>query len=102
SPHFPVKSSDIEISVTRKGDDLTAKLLGTANVEIKNGIAEGNATLNIDLDASKKGVTFNAHMAGKISVAGLGEAGASIFWNGEKMTFEAGGIVPIKIPGLAG
>ncbi|HTL34387.1 MAG TPA: DUF4157 domain-containing protein, partial [Kofleriaceae bacterium] len=104
SPHFKIKNSDFELSVTSKGgSDISAALIGTGQVEIDKGFASGLAQLDIDLKVHREqGVTFNARVAGKVAIAGLGEAATEIYWDGSKLTFNAGGTAPITLPGLEG
>ncbi|HUS29108.1 MAG TPA: DUF4157 domain-containing protein, partial [Kofleriaceae bacterium] len=102
SKHFAVKETDFEVTISSKAGELELKVIGHTEVEIKNGFADGAGKLDLDLKANKEGVSFNAFVNGEIKVAGLAEAKATIFFNGEKLEMTAGGTVPFNLPGLKG
>ncbi|HEY5951001.1 MAG TPA: DUF4157 domain-containing protein, partial [Kofleriaceae bacterium] len=102
SPDFPIKTSTFELTVSSNGTSIEAGITGSASVEIKNGMAEGAATMHMSLGVGANGVTFNATINGKVSIHGLAEANAVIKYNGEKIEFEAGGTAPVNLPGLSG
>jgi hypothetical protein len=105
SPELSVKTSDFELSVGFKtgGGGVDVGLTGSAEVAIDNGMAQGQAKLDIDLKVGGDGVTFNAKITGELSIAGLvPNVNTVITYDGKTIKFDAGATVPVKLPGLAG
>lgn len=101
-PDFPIKTSDFELTVTGTASGLTVGLTGSAMAGIDNGMLQGQAKMDVDLHADSTGVTFNATITGKIQIAGLANADAVMKYDGKTVTIEAGGTIPVQLPGLEG
>jgi hypothetical protein len=101
-PDFSIKTSDFELSVTSSGSGIAVGLTGSAMVGIDNGLAQGQAKMDVALHADSSGVSFNATITGKIDIAGIASANAVMKYDGKAVTIEAGGTVPVQLPGLEG
>ncbi|MBC7975738.1 MAG: hypothetical protein H7138_12235, partial [Myxococcales bacterium] len=102
SPDFALKTSDLELTVTLQTGGVQVGLTGSATVAIDNGMAQGQAKLDLALTVGANGVSFNATVSGKIVIAGLAEADTVIRYDGQTVKVEAGATVPVKLPGLEG
>ncbi|HEU4728442.1 MAG TPA: DUF4157 domain-containing protein [Kofleriaceae bacterium] len=102
SPDFSIKASDFDLTVSSKGSGVEVGLTGSATVTIDNGMAQGQAKMDVDLHAGADGVSFNATVTGKIAIAGLADADAVIRYDGKTVKIEAGATVPVHLPGLEG
>jgi hypothetical protein len=101
-PDFPIKTSDFELTLGSTATGLTLGLTGSAEAAIDNGLAQGQAKMVVDLHADSSGVTFAATLTGKLAIAGLANADATLKYDGKAVTIEAGGTVPVQLPGLEG
>lgn len=101
-PDFPIKTSDFELTVTSSGSGVSAKLAGSAQVGIDNGMAQGQAKMDVVLKADSTGVTFDATIKGKITIAGIAEADATLTYDGKTVQITAGGTIPVDLPGIEG
>jgi Domain of unknown function (DUF4157) len=101
-PDFSIKTSDFELSVTSSGSGIAVGLTGSAMVGIDNGLAQGQAKMDVALHADSSGVSFNATITGKLDIAGIASAAAVMKYDGKAVTIEAGGTVPVQLPGLEG
>jgi hypothetical protein len=102
SPDFTISQSDVEIGVTLNSGGVDVSLTGSAQVAIDNGMAQGHAKMDIALTVGGGGITFDATITGKISIAGLADADALIKYDGHTVKFEGGAKIPVKLPGLEG
>src|SRR6185295_12443396 len=84
------------------GSTIDVGLVGSATVAIDNGMAQGQAKMDVDLHVGNDGVSFAATITGKIAIAGLADAKVLIKYDGKELKIEAGATVPVELPGLEG
>lgn len=101
-PDFPIKTSDFELTVGYSGSGLSVGLTGSAQVGIENGMARGQAKMDVALHADSSGITFDATINGKIDIMGIASADATMKYDGHAVTITAGATIPVEIPGLEG
>ena len=99
---FPIKLSKFVLTVTSTDGEIEVGLTGSATVSVQNGMASGEATMTVDLKATKDGVKFDATVKGKIAILGIAQADATMTYDGQKVTFNVGSSVDFDLPGVEG
>ena len=102
SKEFPVTSSGISITVKQTPTGLDVQLVGSAQVGLDAGFAEGKGTLTAKLTTAGA-LSMAAEIAATFNVPGLGAAAAATLkWDGKKVDVEGTASVDVSVPGLSG
>jgi hypothetical protein len=100
SRELPVTASAMNIRVTQSETGFDVQLDGSVKVKLDKGFAEASGTMTAQLVAGPGGVAIDATVEADVRVAGLGEAHASLKWNGRETTLRL--TTGVKILGLSG